>query len=159
MSDFLKIYNKEKIESFTQYWWEKSLLKEKRAIIEAGIKAYLTCTDDGYINCIKNLFSEIEGIFRLSYYDEKGKNPNFKDLKEYIKVKAYNAFKVEGSLGFPDIFYNYADVFLFRNFKLASGNVELSRHSVSHGVADSDKYNQARALQLILTIDQIFFFL
>ena len=159
ISGFLKQFDKNRIDSFTQYWWDKAILNEKRTLIEAGINAYLLGTEAGFINCIKNLFTEIEGIFRLTYFREKGTDPNFSQLKTFIKEKASNSFNVENSLGFPDIFFNYADLFLFKNFSISECNVELSRHSVSHGVASSTKYTQTSALQLILTLDQIYFFI
>ena len=65
----------------------------------------------------------------------------------------------------PIFIYNYA-IFLqylkevvFANFDVNQGKVDLSRHSSSHGVAEVEKYTKERALQMILILDQIFFYL
>ena len=47
------------------------------------------------------------------------------------------------------------DTFLFRGFDLEHGTVDLSRHSVAHGVAAADQYTRIRALQVILSLDQM----
>jgi len=39
-----------------------------------------------------------------------------------------------------------------------TGNIPESRHSVAHGVAQDNVYNQEFALKLIVTLDNIYFF-
>ena len=51
---------------------------------------------------------------------------------------------------------------IFKKFDLANSSAsttEKSRHSASHGVAKADAYTPANALQTLLTLDQIYFFL
>jgi hypothetical protein len=48
---------------------------------------------------------------------------------------------------------------LFRHFDLEAGDVALSRHSSAHGVADAGKYTRDRALQAILTLDQMAYYM
>lgn len=148
-----------KIQSFTNYWWRIGIFKDKKKLLESGIRAYLQNTEDGFILCLKTLYSEIEGIIRISYYNENKKNPSFSELKQYIHQKAKSRFSDRSSLGFPDIFYQYLDRNIFASFDLSSGDIKLSRHSASHGVALPKEYDQVRALQSILTLDQIRFYL
>ena len=68
-------------------------------------------------------------------------------------------FSSPQSLGFPDHFFNYFDKVFFRQFDIEKGDVKLSRHTAAHGVADKEEYTKTRALQLILTLDQIYFYL
>ena len=56
-------------------------------------------------------------------------------------------------------FTNYLKNFLFKNFDLESGKIDLSRHSLAHGVAKEEDYTRVRALQMILILDQIYFYL
>lgn len=74
---------------------------------------------------------------------------------EYVSARGKNVFPSSGSLAFPDLFYQYLESFLFRGFDLKDSIVELSRHSVAHGVAAPNEYTRTRALQLILALDQI----
>jgi len=156
---FLKRFDRNRIYSFADRWWKNPLFKSKQKILEAGIEAYLLETEAGYINCVKTLYSEIEGIVRISYVREKGKDPTFKELMEYVEKKAEGKFGARGSLGLSDVFFRYLKEVVFKDFDLKTGKVDLSRHTVSHGVADEKEYTKVKALQAILVIDQMYFYL
>ena len=90
---------------------------------------------------------------------EKGKDPNFEELIDFVKEKAEGKFGPRISLGFPDVFYNYLKETIFQNFDLKTGQVDLSRHTVSHGVAEQMEYTRTKAMQAILIVDQMYFYL
>src|SRR5207247_1929398 len=48
-------FAEERIKRITDKWWKNPIFAEKRTLIEAGISAYVQNTQDGFINCIKNL--------------------------------------------------------------------------------------------------------
>lgn len=156
---FIEKFDRQRITNFTDRWYKNPLFNGKRTILEAGIEAYLSGKEGGYINCIKTLYSEIEGIIRIRYVEEKEKDPTFAELVEYVKGKAQGKFAPRGSLGFPEEFYRYLKELVFKNFNLHTGEVDLSRHAVSHGVADQTKYTRAKAFQSILILDQMYFYL
>ncbi len=159
VKSFVDSFDIRRIEKIALKWWTKKLFADKKPIIQSGIEAYLQKDESGYISCIKTLYSEIEGIIRISYYAEKGRDPNFQDLKDYLLEKARNKFSAKSSLGFPQQFYHYlGDVFL-ANFDLSTGKLNLSRHTASHGVAAPGEYTEERALQGILILDQIYYYL
>ena len=149
----------EKIDSITRYWWRNEIFKEKRFLISAGIDAYKKGGSGDIINCIKNLATEIEGIIRLDYHKMNKGKPNTNELKKYVSDRAKSNFSSPESLGFPDYFFNYLDKVFFRQFNIEGGDIRLSRHTVAHGTADAREYSKVRALQLILTLDQIYFYL
>jgi len=156
---FINKFDKEHIYLFVNRWWSSQLFKGKQTILEAGIDAFISVTKSGYINCVKTLYSEIEGIVRISYVREKGKDPNFKELIKYVEEKASGKFGAQGTLGFSDVFYRYLKEVVFKNFDLSTGEVDLSRHTVSHGVADQTDYTKIKAFQAILILDQMYFYL
>ena len=156
---FLGKFNKDRIEAFTNRWWGNQIFERKRQILKAGIDAYLSETQEGYITCVKTLYSEIEGIVRIRYVAEKGKDPNFKELINFVKEKAEGKFGPRKSLGFSDVFYQYLNETIFQNFDLKTGQVDLSRHTVSHGVAEQMEYTRMKAMQAILILDQMCFYL
>jgi hypothetical protein len=140
-------------------WWKNPVLKDKQEIIESAIEAYLTHKKSGFINCIKNLMTELEGIIRMAcFYETGNKNPSTKQIKEYIVESGKNNFKTLSSLGFTNEFMFYLNDSIFKGFDLEN-EIPSSRHAIAHGVATPDKYTQVRALQIILTIDQAFYFL
>jgi hypothetical protein len=155
----LDFYNRERVFSFVENWWKKEIFLQKKSILLAGIIAYLQFDQNGYINCIKTLYTEIDGILRLKYFSERGRQPSFSNLVDFIQEKANQSFGTPSSLAFPTSFYRYINDVVFRSFELETGSVEMSRHSSSHGVADPSKYTREKALQTILILDQIFFFI
>ncbi|MCK5743562.1 MAG: hypothetical protein KAH30_02385 [Caldisericia bacterium] len=159
ITGLLSIFTKEKIESFTKYWWDKELFNNKRELIKAGINAFLQNNKDGFITCIHTLYPQIEGIMGTDYKNAKGKKPSFKELMRYIKQKAETKFDTASSVGFPTEFYDYLKKTVFENFNLETGEIDLSRHTALHGYAKADGFTKAKALQAILILDQIYFYL
>ena len=157
---FLHRFDENRISAFVNRWWNNPSFKNKQKILEAGIKAYLLGTEEGYINCVKTLYSEIDGIVRMRYVvEKKKKRPSFHELIDYVKQKSEGKFRPRESLGFSDVFYRYLNEVVFRDFDLATSQIDLSRHSVLHGVADQTKYTRIRAIQAILILDQMYFYL
>jgi len=129
-------------------------------LIEAGLSSYFQNDQAGNISSIKILSSEIEGILRSSIFNDSNvSNPSTEQLKVHIVNKATQQFSTFESLGFPHKFKDYLDNVLFKGFNIADTEIPTSRHSVAHGVARIDNYSRIRALQLILLLDQIYFFL
>ena len=148
-------FTEERILSFTQYWWRIDMFRDKKDMIVAGIDAYLSGDDHGIINCIPNLTSQVEGIIRLDYHKNVGSAPTTEQWREYLQQRANESFPDPWSLGFPRRFLEYVRNVFLRPFDVESGDVRLSRHSVAHGVAGREAFTKIRALQLILTLDQI----
>jgi hypothetical protein len=60
---------------------------------------------------------------------------------------------------FPAAFGRYLETHTFANFDPASKKGSAgSRHAVGHGAAAQDSYTMTRALQAILTLDQLAFY-
>jgi len=160
MKKLIDSFDQNRIEKITKKWWKNKILKDKQSLIEAGIKAYLQDDESGFINCIKNLSSEIEGIIRLHYLDETGKGrASFSDLIDHLINKGKVKSGFDYSLFLPVPFLKYLKDVFFANFDLKKGYIKLSRHSSSHGVAKPEDYQKMKALQTILTLDQVYFYL
>lgn len=157
INNLVDMYPPETISSITNSWWNNPIFKDKQKIIEEGIQAY---NQGNYVSCIKNLASEIEGIIRYSLYLEtKNTNPKTKDIKEFLINKGIKKFNDDRALGFPMLFSKYLNDSIFAGFDISDALIVTSRHSVGHGVAKFDNYTKIRAFQLILTLDQIFYYL
>lgn len=154
-------FNKVRIEKIAKKWWSNQIFKDKQPLLEAGVNAYLRGDNDGFINCIKTLSSEIEGIIRFQYFSEtgKGKNVHLQALLQHIIKKGKIKSGSDYSLLFPLPFLSYLKNIVFANFNLESGRVDLSRHSSSHGVANAGDYTKIKALHMILILDQIYFYI
>ena len=93
-------FTADRIDEIASHWWADPAFSKKREIISAGLRAYSDGNDDQTINCIKNLFSEVEGILRLHYDRELGTRPTTANLKDYLKARAVQAFPHAASLAF-----------------------------------------------------------
>ncbi len=161
IENFIAKFDKPRIEKLTEKWWMKKIFNEKKDILQAGIMAYLANNNQGYINCIKTLLTEIEGIIRLQYYDDMNKRKKVKlnDLLKHIFKKAKEKTGSGYSLLLPMPFFKYLDKFIYANFDFKNNRLNLTRHSISHGVAMASDYTRERALQIILILDQIYFYI
>lgn len=156
----IKNFTKDRVGRIVQKWWGNKVFADKKILIEAGINAYLQDTTEGYVNCIKNLWTEIEGILRKLYLTETGKGANVRsnELITFIVSKAKGKSGSDYSLLLPLPFLKYLQDVVFPSFDIETGSVDLSRHTSSHGVAEAQQYTKERALQLILILDQIYFY-
>jgi hypothetical protein len=63
------------------------------------------------------------------------------------------------TLLFPAAFADYLKSYTFANFdSVASPGSAGSRHAVGHGTAAAETYTMTRALQALLTLDQLAFY-
>jgi len=154
-------FNEERIERIVNKWWKKEVFLDKKAILESGIQCYLDDDSKGFIGCIKILLTEIEGIIRLHYFKEtgKGKDVHIPDLINHVFDKGKTKTGSEASLFFPRDFLYYLKEAIFPKFDLEKGDIALSRHTSSHGVAKVEDYSKMRAIQMILILDQLYFYI
>ena len=150
-----------RVEKITNKWWGKQIFGDKKEILQAGINAFLRGDNEGYINCIKTLLTEVDGIIRLQYLSDTGKSKKVKltELLTHLVEKGKTKSGSDYSLFLPLPFFNYLKDVVFADFDLEIGKVDLSRHSSSHGVAKAATYTKIRALQAILILDQIYFYI
>ncbi|HUT22417.1 MAG TPA: hypothetical protein VMX18_03365 [Candidatus Bipolaricaulota bacterium] len=153
-------FDSSRIKKITEKWWQNKIFSEKKALIGAGVNAYMQNNPDGFVTCIKTLWSEIEGVLRILYFVDTGKGVGIKsyELSKHIVEKAKNKTGSDHSLLFPLPFLTYLKDVVFATFNVEAGNIGMSRNSAGHGVAEPQQYTKQRALQLILILDQLFFY-
>lgn len=158
---FVDSFNEDRIKKIIKKWWSNNIFKDKQALIKAGIDAYLLDKETGFINCIKTLTSEVEGIIRIHYFKEtgKGKKVCFSHLTKHVREQGREKSGSDFSLYLVRPFFDYLENIFFADFNLEKGDITLSRHSSSHGVAKPEDYHKIKAIQTILVLDQIYFYL
>ncbi len=154
-------FNKERIGKISLKWWKNPIFSEKKLIIETALNAYVQNSKEGFITCIKIVLTELEGILRHNLFNEtgQGKGVHVRDLLNHILDKGKDKTRSELSLFLPRYFLKYLEKSVFAQFDIEAGVLTLSRHTSSHGVAKAEDYTKCRALQMILILDQIYFFL
>lgn len=133
---------------------EKNWLKPHLPFIEAGIERYLA---DDYISSISNVWPRIEGMLRFTY-SRSSNRPTQVDLIDDMRDDVISDL-VAPSVFLPANFRDYLLRYYFKDFNIEAGELEASRHSIGHGVSESESYNRKRALLGILMVDQLSYYL
>lgn len=108
---------------------------------------------------IKIILTEIEGILADAFRARNGRSAKLNELLEFAKSSAAEKAGSDDTLLMPNVFARYLQQQTFSNFDRDAGSAKAnSRHSVGHGAADTDSYTMTRALQAILTLDQLAFY-
>jgi hypothetical protein len=153
-SNLIEHYNTSELTKLTEKFRKQTFLEHHILVLEKGIENYL---QGDYISSINNIWPRIEGILRFAYTGNK-KRPYQDDLLENLRDLVANR-SVSPSVFFPDRFRDYLLRYYFKNFDVPKGILDVSRHSIGHGVSDTTTYDRKRALLGILMIDQLTYYL
>lgn len=149
-------FDEERLERMFTRWIAKPHFSTKEQIFRAAIDAYKA---QNPIAVIKILLTEIEGVLMVAYKAANGKGAKLKELLAFAVESATQKAGQSDTLLFPAAFAKYLESYTFANFDPAADNGSAgSRHAVGHGAAQTDSYTLVRALQALLTLDQIAFY-
>lgn len=152
----LASFDDNRLDQMLTRWASKPHFQDKQALLEAAIKHFKA---NESIAAIKIAITEIEGILRAAYPSTRKPRPKLGDLLDFaIESAAQKAGGID-TLLLPEAFAQYLRSYTFARFDPANslGNAG-SRHAVGHGAAEADSYTQVRALQVLLTLDQLAFY-
>lgn len=152
--DIINSFDKKYINDMVDAWMTKELFRNHEIIIRKGIDEFL---EEDYISSIHILYPRIEGLMRHIYLGEEQKATSFNLAKKLASMGKQRTN--EFGLFLPDDFDVYLREFYFSSFELERGDINLSRHSLAHGVAKESEFNKIKAFQAILIMDQISFYI
>jgi hypothetical protein len=144
-------FNKEVLDNLVKRWLIFSIVKGKKEFIETSIDNYNMHNRKGYIASITILITQIEGLLRLKYSYLKKKS--IQNLLHEIEKESTNKRLFNDSIVLPGHFIEYLNKSIYGNFD--DTNIKNTRHTVAHGVSKTNQYTWKRALQIILTFDQL----
>lgn len=138
-------------------WSAKPHFATKADLLKAAIAAF---RNKEPVAVIKILLTEIEGVLNDAHRaTHGGQGAKLKDLLAFVEASAEHKAGGSNTLLFPRAFGRYLREHTFANFDpIAQTGTAGSRHAVGHGAASQDSYTMSRALQAILTLDQLAFF-
>jgi hypothetical protein len=150
-------YDQQRFEHMLQRWMAKPHFQDKKQILSPAIDAFIRREP---VAVIKIILTEIEGVLLQAYRTaHNGQGAKLDLLLDYLEHAAHSNAAQPHSLLFPDQFSKYIRHHTFANFHPDAADVAAdSRHAVGHGAANQESYTMVRALQAILTLDQIAFF-
>ena len=136
-------------------WRKHEAFEPHLSIVETAIDRFLA---DDYVSCTALLYPRIEGILRTyhrSRHPTQGKTPPRKLASSAVAAKRDDPDLQ--SLVLPERFEAYLNDVYFRDFNPGDEDIPVSRHSVSHGEASSDKFDLKSSVISILIIHQLFY--
>lgn len=149
-------FDQERLERMFARWMLKPHFAGKQQILRAALNSYLAGEP---IAAIKITLTEIEGILADAYRAAHGKSAKTKELLAFAVRSAEEKAGAPDTLLFPAAFAQYLSAYTFANFDPEGPPGQAgSRHAVGHGAADADSYTATRALQALLTLDQLGFY-
>lgn len=150
-------FDEARLQRILERWIAKPHYTEKEALLRTAIDAYNRREP---IAVIKILLTEIEGILNNAYRaTHGGQGAKLKELLKFAVKSAELKVGRSDTLLFPADFAQYLAEHTFANFDPDAQTVTAdSRHAVGHGAATQESYTMPRALQAILTLDQLAFY-
>ena len=158
-AELLRQFDDARIDKMFDRWITKPHFAPKESILKSAIDAYKR---NDPVAALKIILSEIEGVLAAAYLDDKGKSTNkIKLLLSFAKEAAERKSGAIDTLLFPSAFVDYLTNYTYAGFNSTNqtGLTANSRNAVSHGAASAESYTQTRALQALLTLDQLAFYL
>ena len=140
--------------SILEKWVRDSRFDEHHPILERAIE-HFNANDD--LSCISLLFPRIEGLLRT--LRQAVSTTTSVSQKELAKLPVIASAGDTGSLLMPHRFETYLNDVYFASFDPAADNIDLSRNSVSHGVANATSFNRKSSAIGLLILDQLSYFL
>ncbi len=156
-SSILSSFDDERVEKMFSRWMTRSHLCGREAILRSAVNNFKAGDS---VAVLKIVLTEIEGILRDAYIRENEKSAKIDTLLEFAKNSAMKLSGQKSTLFFPEQFQHYLAKYVYANFDpVAQTENNASRHSVGHGASAPTSYTRVRALQALLTIDQLAFYI
>lgn len=155
-SSMVAQFDQARLDHMLSRWLAKPHFAVKEALLREGVEAF---AQGRPIAAIKVLVTEIEGILNVAYRAHTGKAGKTKALLAFAIESAEKRTGGPGTLFLTTEFNRYLLNYMFASYdpdNLTEGSV--SRHLVGHGDAGSESYTLVKALQVILTLDQLAFY-
>jgi len=155
-ANLLAKFDNDRVDRMFARWMQQPHFKEKELIFRPAIERFKARDP---VSVIKNVLSEIEGVMAEAYYRGTGEHTSrVPKLLEYMVKLADERAGTSDTLLFPSKFAEYLRDYTYAGFARGTPSTAMSRNSVGHGAASSDQYTMVRALQALLTIDQLAFY-
>lgn len=150
-------FDEARLQRIHERWIAKPHFAAKASLLKAAIDAF---AQKEPVAVIKILLTEIEGVLNDAHRAANGgQGAKLKALLAFAKASAEQKAGGPNTLLFPAAFAQYLEGHTFVNFDpVAQTGTAGSRHAVGHGAAAQDTYTMPRALQAILTLDQLAFY-
>lgn len=148
-------FDDERIDRMHARWMERPGFADRALILESAVKSFKARDP---VATIKTILTEVEGIMADAYHRETGEHTSrIEKLLAFVVEYANGKLGAKDTLLFPTDFARYLKDYTYAGFTRGQANT-ISRNSVGHGAASAEQYTMTRALQALLTVDQLAFY-
>lgn len=150
-------FDQGRLDRMLNRWNSKTHFASRTDVLQEAVDAFRS---QKTISTIKIAVTEIDGILREAHSNVYGvSTSNQGKLLKFAVSEAERKAGGTDTLLFPAAFKNYLQTYTFKNFDPDGPGISAgSRHAVAHGAADPKTYTMTRALQALLTLDQLAFY-
>ncbi|MBI1685223.1 hypothetical protein [Caulobacter hibisci] len=141
-----------RIDALGGRWMSNPHFAKREVVLRSGLESYKRADP---VAAIKTLLTELEGILQDGHIAVHSTNAKTGALLKFAGLAGAQKAGATDTLFFPTEFQGYLESNMFRDFDPLIGDAIASRHGAAHGAAPPDAYTQVRALQVVLTLDQI----
>jgi hypothetical protein len=152
--DQIVMETKASLSTMLDNWRKHAAFLEHLPLIERACERYLS---DDYISATSILYPRIEGVMRTLIPP----NANIRATSPVLVESVMNARGEKYqpySLLLPLRFYQFLNEVFFKKF-IPGEKIDVSRHSIAHGVASAEDFSAKSATLGLLILDQIHYFL
>jgi hypothetical protein len=145
---------KERLAGMVDVWREHPSFAPHVEIFERAVERF---KDDDFVSCTGLIFPRIEGLMR-THHTSLGvaTSPSPSNL---AALAVASKIQNDKCLLLPHKFARYLQEVYFANFNPVAQDIDVSRHSVAHGVASASQFDRKSAAIGILVVHQLFYFL
>lgn len=156
-AELVEKFDSERLSRILERWLSKQHFASRSKIFEAALTAFESREP---ITVLKLILTEIEGVLNEAYREaHDGRGAKLNQLLNFAKEAGEKTAGSPDTLLLPDAFVSYMRDYTFAQYDGREGmGLASTRHAVGHGGASQDSYTMARALQAILSLDQIAFY-
>jgi hypothetical protein len=155
-TNLLAAFDTQRVETMFARWMAKTHFAGKERLLRSALNNFVS---GDAVAALKIILTEIEGILSDAYRQIHGNSAKLETLLKFAVKSAENKAGQPDTLLLSAAFAHYLKSHTFAKFDpLTRTGKASSRHAVGHGQADADSYTQVRALQALLTLDQIAFY-
>ncbi|MNS84544.1 hypothetical protein D3C72_1183740 [compost metagenome] len=136
-------------------WMARPPLKTREPILRSGMDAFRA---GNAVATLKILLTEVEGVLSEACFAATGERTHrIPKLLDFVQTAAATRAGGQDTLFFPVEFAGYLKDHTFAGFTPGAAR-SASRNAVGHGALPADQYTLVRALQAVLTLDQLAFY-
>ena len=145
-----------RVDRMFERWMQGPHMRGKEVILRSAVNAFKAGDP---VSVIKNVLTEIEGVMAETHFRVTGgRTHRIQRLLAFVVTLAEGRAGGRDTLFFPVEFGTYLRDYTYAGFSPGDAGTAGSRHAVGHGAVAGEHYTMVRALQALLTLDQLAFY-